>query len=223
MIGVVVAVAMQAAVACPSVVSVAIVEGLGHSDAATALQSTFATWDCVRVVHIEYTPVQDKFVDVAALDIAKARDVDWVVVVGGDASLVQARLVDPALRDVLVRTHGPADEVAMDLMAPISKELTLSRVGGSRIAVVVTGITYRELGQIEQYIKAIKGVEDAGAPRFKNGTAEIVVRTNGSRASLLAGLRAIKHNGRLPRIVDDRLRRVELTWKPAPSVTPAAP
>ncbi len=190
--------------ACPSVVSVAIISEANDDDraAATALQGTLSGWDCVRVVHLDAVHSGDATRDVAALDLAKARDVDWLIVAAGDHLLVQARLIDPAMRELLIMPHGPADEVAMDLMAPIGREL-------------------------ESLLVALPGVEVAKAGRFKDGRVEFLVRTNAPRTALLEKLHGLKRHGQPPRVLDDRLRRIELTWKAnadeAPSGTTSTP
>ncbi len=215
--------------ACPSVVSVAIISEANDDDraAATALQGTLSGWDCVRVVHLDAVHSGDATRDVAALDLAKARDVDWLIVAAGDHLLVQARLIDPAMRELLIMPHGPADEVAMDLMAPIGRELTLSRRGGLSVGIVVVDATYKDVRELESLLVALPGVEVAKAGRFKDGRVEFLVRTNAPRTALLEKLHGLKRHGQPPRVLDDRLRRIELTWKAnadeAPSGTTSTP
>jgi hypothetical protein len=79
-----------------------------NRDAAAALEGALATWHCVSVVLIPSSqPASSVDTDADDFERAATEDVDWLIVARGSTALVNARLVDPALKEVLVLANGP--------------------------------------------------------------------------------------------------------------------
>ena len=203
-------------------VAVAVLAKHDNREAAAALEGALATWHCVNVVLLPSAqPTSSADTDGEDFERAATEDIDWLIVARGSAALVNARLVDPALKEVLVLSNGPPDEVTMELLAPVSVEMARARHGGGRVVLSMVGVTYGDVTRIEQQLRGLPVFADIAVGRFGGTGARFVVRTTAPREELLAALNSIALPGKTTDITGVRLRRIEVTF--TTSTTTEAP
>jgi len=196
-------------------VAVAVLAKNDNRDAAAALEGALAAWHCVSVVLIPSSqPASSVDTDAEDFERAATEDVDWLIVARGSTALVNARLVDPALKEVLVLANGPPDEVAMELLAPVGLEMTRARNGGGRVVLSMVGVSYGDVARLEKQLRALPVFGDVKVGRFAGTGARFVVRTTAPRDALLDALNTVTVPGKATTITGIRLRRIELTFAP---------
>ena len=193
-------------------VTIAVLQARDNLEAAAAVEGALAAWDCVNVVTMGSGEAPSSDTDVNNIQRAANNDVDWLVIVHGTSSLMNARLIDPNLSEVLALSNGPVDEVVMDLLAPVSREMALAAKGGGRLVLSLLGVNFTELKLLENLLRRSNDVTDVDVARFSHGSARLVVRTTVAREALLSRLGTLSVPGKSTAVTGVTWRRVELSF-----------